>query len=559
MFHIFDTDISQAELPELFNNPFYYCPHPLCEIAAREVRALLNGNASWAADAAKGKMMGVLVVRDQSGRVGYVAGFSGLLAGCNRQPGFVPPVFDFLAPDGYFKSEEKRISAINAEMEGLKTSDGYVAALNAVAAAEGAAVAELASRREEFAANKRRRAARREGGGLTPDEAALLVRESQFEKAELKRLARSLNAVVDEKKAALRVFEERLAALSAERKRRSSALQEWLFSQFKVLDARGEEKSLLDIFSEQRGCLPPAGTGECAAPKMLQYAYTNGLQPLAMAEFWVGASPCGEVRRDGCFYGSCMGKCYPVLTHMLQGLPVEASLLERGGDNVSDTKIIYEDGDIVVVEKPSGVLSVPGIVGGVSVQEWLRSTLKSNDVFVAHRLDMATSGLLVVAKSMEVFKKMQSMFAERRVEKRYAALLSGVLSVAAGVIELPLSPDYDNRPAQKVDYAGGKPARTLYKAVSAVCFKGMRCAFVSLVPVTGRTHQLRVHCAHASGLGLPIVGDVLYGGYSASRLMLHAEYLSFLHPVSGERVEFSSPFVVDCIILKKVDRFEVHK
>ncbi len=542
MFHTFKTDVSQVELPKLFNNPFFYRPHKLCEIAAREVRERLSGNPLWAADVAKGKMLGVLVVCDKAGRLGYLAGFSGLLAGCNRQEGFVPPVFDFLAPDGYFKCEEKKISDINIEIKRIKQSPEYAAALKSLAEAEEGAALELAARRAEYAANKARRAEKRNSAVLLPEEVALLVRESQFEKAELKRLVARLNTNVEEKRAALRSLEEGLLSLSAERKSRSAALQKWLFTQFKVLDARGCEKTVLEIFSEQRGCLPPAGTGECAAPKMLQYAYKNALQPLAMAEFWVGASPQGEVRRDGSFYGACMSKCYPLLTYMLQGLAVEASALEKGGDDVLGTKIIYQDDDIVVVDKPSGVLSVPGVVGGVSVQDYLRSTLKSNEVFVAHRLDMATSGLLVAAKSVEVFKCLQAQFAERRVGKRYKALLSGVLQSSEGVVELPLLPDYDNRPAQKVDFQQGKAAKTLYKAVENICFKGKMCSLVSLVPVTGRTHQLRVHCAHASGLGLSIVGDTLYGGDAAERLMLHAEYISFLHPVSGEQVEFTSPF-----------------
>lgn len=542
MFHTFKTDISQEELPGLFNNPFYYRPHKLCEIAAGEVRSLLMGNPLWAADAERGKMMGVLVVRDEEGRVGYLAGFSGLLAGSNLQQGFVPPVFDFLSPDGYFKREEGCISSINAEIKRVKDSAEYLVALEGVAAAESIAAERLAARRALYAGNKARRAERRKNGLLSPEEAESLLRESRFEKAELKRLARALDAEIYEKKAVLRAFEERLSALSAERKERSAALQEWLFAQFKVLDARGCEKSLLEIFSEQRGSLPPAGTGECAAPKMLQYAYKNNMQPLAMAEFWVGASPKGEVRRDGCFYGSCMSKCQPVLTYMLQGLSVEMSALEKGGEGVAGTRVVYEDSDIVVVDKPSGVLSVPGVVGGESVQDFLRSTLKSNDVFVAHRLDMATSGLLVAAKSSEVFKALQSMFSERRVEKRYAALLSGVPQKSEGVVELPLSPDYDNRPTQKVDYAGGKPAKTLYKVVGDVLIGGKTCSKVLLEPVTGRTHQLRVHCAHAQGLDTPILGDTLYGGDAAERLMLHAEFLSFCHPVSGEKVELFSPF-----------------
>ena len=383
MFHHFSSDISGIELPQHFNNPFHYTPHPLCGVAVDELRRFLNGNKEWAADVANGKMLGVLVVRSSSGEVGYVAGFSGLLCGKNRQPGFVPPVFDFLSPDGYFKREEGKISSINKTVACIKNSSEYIAAVEAVATEKSRAENALAIRRAEYAANKARRAEKRAAGGLSPEETALLVRESQFEKAELKRLAARLKEDVERAKIVLRLFEDKLSSLSDERKKRSATLQEWLFTQFKVLDACGNEKSLLEIFAEKRGCLPPAGAGECAAPKMLQYAYKNNLQPLAMAEFWVGASPQGEVRRDGCFYGACMSKCHPILTYMLQGVEVEASALERGGENIADIKILYEDNHIIVVDKPSGVLSVPGIVGGDSVQDYLRALLKSNEVFIS--------------------------------------------------------------------------------------------------------------------------------------------------------------------------------
>ncbi|MBQ8270746.1 MAG: RluA family pseudouridine synthase [Bacteroidaceae bacterium] len=539
MFHPFKSDISGVELPVSFNNPFFYAPHPLCKIAAEELRALLNGNAAWAADAATGKMMGVLVVCNAAGEVGYLAGFSGLLCGCNKQEGFVPPVFDFLAPDGCFKREEREISDINAEIEGIKCSPDYVAATTAVTVAEEAAARELAARRASYAANKARRATRRAQGNLSPDDAAQLVRESQFEKAELKRLAARLQQEVDAARALVEPFAARLSLLKADRKERSAALQRWLFTQFKVLNATGEECSLLDVFARQRGCLPPAGAGECAAPKLLQYAYKNALRPLAMAEFWVGESPQGEVRRDGCFYGACMSKCHPILGFMLQGLSVEEPAMERSDD--AEIKIVYEDCDIIVVDKPSGVLSVPGVQGGTSVQERLRSSLKNDDIFVAHRLDMATSGLLVAAKSVGVFKALQALFATGAVEKRYSAILSGVPCEVPCEITLPLMPDYENRPRQRVDFKKGKPAHTLCRLVRSFVYEGRERALVEFVPLTGRTHQLRVHSAHSSGLDTPILGDMLYGGDEAARLMLHAEFVAFVHPATGQRVDFLSP------------------
>jgi tRNA pseudouridine32 synthase/23S rRNA pseudouridine746 synthase len=312
-----------------------------------------------------------------------------------------------------------------------------------------------------------------------------------------------------------------------------------LFEQFKVLNAKGKEKSLLDIFAEHSGIVPPGGAGECAAPKLLQYAYLNSLTPIAVAEFWVGESPLGEVRRDGCFYGACKSKCEPILGYMLQGLDIEDNALEKGGD-ISNIGIVYEDDYIVVVNKPSGVLSVPGIMGGTSVQQWLRDEyLHSNELFVVHRLDMATSGLLVAAKSMDAYKELQRQFAGREVKKQYTAILDGMPQKSEGVIELPLAADYDNRPRQKVDYLNGKPAITRYKIIGAVERNGRQCAVVCFEPITGRTHQLRVHAAHKEGLDCPIVGDALYGTLN-ERLMLHASCISFVHPVDKELVTFET-------------------
>ena len=540
LFHRFNKDISRIELPGSFNNPFFYTAHQLCVAAAEELRSMVDAADELRADTSTGKMLGVLVVRDKAGEVGFLAGFSGLLCGSNRVAGFVPPVFDFLAPGSYFKREEAGISAINDEIKCIKGSDEYVAALSLVAVATTAANKEIAERRALNAVAKQKRAERRAAGALSPAEEADMIKCSQFEKAELKRVTKRCNAAVDAAKEVLRVFEERLATLAARRKTRSAALQEWLFANFKILNARGEERSLLSVFAEYTGGLPPAGAGECAAPKMLQYAYAYGLQPLAMAEFWMGASPVGEVRRDGCFYPACKSKCLPILTYMLQGLDVEETALERGGANIDDIKILYIDDSLIVVDKPSGVLSVPGIVGGDSVQEWLRAKYGSNDIFVVHRLDMATSGILVAARSMEVLKAMQALFAGRAVEKEYVAMLDGVPAVNNGEIALPLAADYDNRPCQKVDYLNGKSARTIYRLLRKVDWQGSECALVSLVPVTGRTHQLRVHCAHHAGLDVPIVGDTLYGR-PADRLMLHACRVAFVHPVSGERVELYSP------------------
>ena len=537
-FHIFDDGVGEMVLPARFNNPFSYVPHPLCVRAADEVRRVVGENPLWSAEAARGKMFGVLLVQDACGKCGFLAAFSGLFAGCNEHDFFVPPVFDFLSPDGYFKREEGEISSINHEISRLKSCDGYLSAVSALGSVERERDEALAAEREAMREGKAAREARRATGALSPDEELHLLNESRFVKAEYKRNVKRWDEKVATFKVAVAVYEEKIAALKNERKQRSAALQQWLFDNFVLLDSVGERRSLSQIFIDTPHGVPPAGAGECAAPKLLQYAFANGLQPLAMAEFWMGASPVGEVRRDGCFYGSCTSKCKPILSFMLGRMDVEPSSQEAAFLCAEDIKTLYEDDFLLVVNKPSGMLSVPGIVGGVSVEEHLQRAFPANDIRVAHRLDMATSGLLLVAKSVDVFSALQCEFSMRRVQKRYIALLDGILSASEGEISLPLSPDYDNRPRQMVDYSRGKEAVTRYEVIRVMDYDGRKCTAVAFYPLTGRTHQLRMHSAHADGLNTPIVGDELYGTPD-KRLMLHAESLKFTHPVTGEVVEFA--------------------
>ena len=538
-FHLFDEAVGAIALPTRFNNPFSYTPHPLCVRAAEAVRRVVAANPLWSEEAARGKMFGVLVVQDAQGRCGYLAAFSGLFAGCNEHDYFVPPVFDFLAPDGYFKREEGEISSINREVASLKSSEAYLSAVAALERVERERDEVLAAEREAMREGKAAREARRAEGTLSPDEEERLLNESRFAKAEYKRNVKRWDEKVAVLRAAVASYDERVTAMKNERKRRSAALQQWLFDNFVLLDSTGERRSLSQIFATTAQGVPPAGAGECAAPKLLQYAFINGLRPLAMAEFWMGASPVGEVRRDGCFYGSCTSKCKPILSFMLGRMDVDPSPQEADALCAEDIEILYEDDFLMVVNKPSGMLSVPGIVGGVSVEEHLQNAFPASDIRVVHRLDMATSGLLLVAKSIDVFSALQRDFSMRRVQKRYIALLEGTLSSTKGEISLPLIPDYENRPRQMVDYSCGKEALTRYEVIEKIVYDGRECTKVAFYPVTGRTHQLRVHSAHVGGLNTPIIGDELYGS-TDKRLMLHAEYLKFTHPVTGEVVEFTA-------------------
>lgn len=489
-------------------------------------------------------MFGVLIVKTSDGSIGYLAAFSGNLAGSNMHDFFVPPVYDLLNPDGYFRKEESEISALNRRISDMSRSVSYLMAKKEQEEIKIQASSSLASAKEELKRSKKERDEKRANGNISPEELDAMIRESQFQKAEYKRQEDSWKERLNEVGQRVKGFETEILLLKQERKTRSAALQLWLFRQFNMLNAKGERKDLCEIFKDTPQGLPPAGAGECALPKLLQYAYLHGLQPLAMGEFWCGMSPKDEIRHDGYFYPSCKGKCEPILKHMLVGLDVEPNPLAEDLFKDTPLKILYEDEWIVAVEKPSGMLSVPGKNDLDSVQQRLRLMYPdATGPLVVHRLDMATSGILLAAKDKDVHARLQSQFETRSISKEYIAILDGVPSQEFGIIDLPICLNPLDRPRQMVDFENGKSAITEYKVE---CIKDGR-AKVVFKPHTGRTHQLRVHSAHVLGLGCPISGDELYGNPdSASRLCLHASRLVFRHPVSDKEIEIVStcPFTL---------------
>ena len=531
MFHSFQTSIAGIELPRLFTYPFHYTPHPLCVMAAGEVQAYINKQTRWKEELDKGKMFGVLIVRTSNGQTGYLAAFSGNLCGSNSHSFFVPPVYDLLKPDGFFKIEEEQISAINHQIGQLQNCDRYLELQQKMERETASSQQALSEARKVLKAAKEKREQRRLHRPNENEQAAM-IRESQYQKAEFKRLERYWKEQISEIKTELESFSSQIEALKAERRNRSAALQQKLFQQFNFLNAKGETKNLCAIFEETVQKTPPAGAGECAAPKLLQYAYLSGLSPIDMAEFWWGESPKTEIRHHGYYYPSCRGKCEPILRHMLQGLNVEPAPSERYSLSQNMPEILFEDQWLLVLHKPEGVLSVPGKSEEQSIYSLLRARYpKATGPLVVHRLDMATSGLLLAAKTQEVHRHLQAQFENRSIKKRYIALLDGILPEEEGVIDLPICPDYLDRPRQMVNEELGKTAITRYQVMDRKNGQ-TRIAFF---PLTGRTHQLRVHAAHPLGLNCPIVGDELYGR-KAERLYLHAEYLEFIHPVSGQRM-----------------------
>ena len=515
---------SEAIAPLRFTYPFCYEPHPLCIAAAKEVRHYLSSRPEWQQELSRGKMLGVLVVQDGETR-GFLAAFPGTLDGQTQHEYFVPPVFDLMEPGCHFQREQENISAINRLIGELQSK-----IIPNVITAEAERAIQIAQERMKKA--KAQRDALR--GTLSNDELQMhqadLIRQSQFLKAELKRTKEYWTQKVQEAEKPNDVLRQQIELLQAERQARSQALQQWLFSQIYFLNAKGERKGVRDIFEH---VVPPSGAGDCCAPKLLQYAYLHHLHPLCMAEFWVGASPHDEIRHDGQFYPACRSKCLPILRHMLQGLQVDENpLLHRDEALIAQLRIVSQEDDFLVVSKPSGILSVPGKDGLPSVHSVIKSRFpNASGPMIVHRLDMDTSGLMVVALTEEAYRKLQEEFQARRVEKTYLALLQHAMSVGQeGQVCLPLAPDYADRPRQRVDEVHGRRAETHYRVLKNV--EGH--ALLELCPLTGRTHQLRVHCAHPLGLNNPILGDRLYGT-DGSRLMLHASRLRFLDK------EFSDP------------------
>lgn len=532
--HFFPFPIDSIALPAQFTYPFHYTPHTLTELAAKEVQIYLQNRKDWAEELQEGKMFGVLIVRTPEKRIGYLAAFSGNLAGSNHHFFFVPPVYDMLQPDGFFRQEEKNISAINLQIKKTENSSLYLEMKNELNAAKQYAAATIAQYKEALKKAKSERDERRKSG-ISPEEETLLIRESQHQKASFKRKEKELQNFIKEKQGKVRQIEETICLLKQERKKRSAALQEKLFGQFRMLNAKGERKDLCELFKSTPQGFPPSGAGECALPKLLQYAYSSDLTPLAMGEFWWGMSPKDEIRHHGHFYPSCKGKCEPILRHMLIGLDIENNPLEDNIHQHTPLDILYEDDSLLVVNKPAGMLSVPGKNDLDSIFQRLRILYPhATGPIIVHRLDMATSGLLLAAKTKEVHQKLQALFEERKIKKRYTALLEGELSFAHGTISLPLCLNPLDRPRQMVDFTHGKEAVTYYETMGYENGKTR----VYFYPLTGRTHQLRVHAAHSQGLNHPIVGDELYG-WKSDRLYLHAAELEFLHPVTQKIIHIT--------------------
>jgi len=558
-FTFFNTDTTNIALPEQFTFPFCYQPSAIAQLAVDQLQQHLSYQRTWVhnfgeqelhleSSQATGKMFGVLVVKNPQGQLGYLAAFSGKVADRNLIPGFVPPVFDMLTQNSFFLAEQAHINDINSQVEQLSKNPEIEKYRTVLTDCQQSAEQLIEQQRQKvIVGRKRRKQLRHEGqANLSAHEFAdlqkTLAKDSVFEKNELLALKQQCEQQIALAQAQLDVLVDEIAILKAERKSRSTQLQHQLFKQYQFLNGQGELKNLQQLFQDMPHP-PPAGSGECAAPKLLHYAYKNQLTPIAMAEFWWGKAPKSEIRQHKNYYPACQGKCQPILSHMLEGLNVEENPLLNNPAQGKPLPIIYQDDDIVIVNKPAEFLSVPGKTIEDSVYYRMKLQFpKATGNLIVHRLDMSTSGLMVIALSKRAHKSLQKQFIARTVTKQYVALVDGKIEQSTGTITLPLAGDYYDRPRQMVCFEEGKPAETTWQVLEYIKANDAGSSIytkVKLFPKTGRTHQLRVHCAHQQGLGMPIIGDDLYG-VKANRLHLHAQRLELDHPITKERISFEA-------------------
>ena len=552
IFRKFTSDVQSIALPTKFTFPFYYEPHPLTVLAAEELQRELSTHPLIAPlfdtedenCLPTGKMFGVLVVKNEKGELGYLAGFSGKLGSHTDLEGYVPLIFDLWNENGFFAREDvevKAINAINAKIEKLEADTVYSnakALLKQQIAEEKTAIEEKKAQHKKQK-NERKAIRKEQEVILSPEEFQLLnddlVKQSLRDKYELRVLTEYWQEQITTTRDITTSIEEELNNLKEERKQKSNGLQQKLFASYKFLNYKGEEQSLLEIFEKTVLQQPPAAAGDCAAPKLMQYAYEHNYTPITLGEFWWGESPKSEIRKHQHFYPSCRSKCEPILGHMLEGLEVDDNPLLINPALNRPIEVVYEDEYFAIVNKPEDFLSVPGIYILDSVYERMKLRYpNATGPLIVHRLDMPTSGILIIAKDKDSHKALQSQFIKKSLEKRYVAILDGIIEEDEGIIELPLRIDFDDRPRQMVCYEYGKYAKTRYEVIERKDGKTK----VYFYPITGRTHQLRMHASHPKGLNTPIVGDDLYGT-KADRLYLHAESITFRHPKTYELMTFT--------------------
>ena len=550
-FQHFKKDISGIEIPDKFTFPFYYEPNLLAKIAAKELQEYLEKQTEFkhefgikdsTAKNALGKMFGVLVVKNTDGDLGYLASFSGKLADESLPNKFVPPIFNMRTQGSFYEQGEKEIEKIGGKIQQLKKDKNYLLNKKLLKKHTEYVKKDLAIQRKKMRTSKHLRKHQKKEARLRLDDKSFevftkkLIQESFNDQFFYRELQEYYEDKIKKIKKSLLLFENTIEEHIRNRKKISKTIQNTLFEKYQFLNQQKEQKGLLDIF-DNASARPPAGSGDCCAPKLLQYAFQHRLIPVVMAEFWWGISPNSAIRKHKNFYPSCQSRCKPILRHMLEGIKMDENLLLKNLSENVELKIVFEDDDLIIVNKPPEFLSVPGKEIKDSVYTRIKQKYPSvTGPIIVHRLDMSTSGILVLTKTKEANKILQQQFIKRTVKKKYVALLSGKVSEKKGTITLPLRLDLDDRPRQLVDFKNGKTAKTNWTIIS----ENNTHTRIHFYPVTGRTHQLRVHAAHKDGLNLPIIGDDLYGT-KQDRLYLHAEFIEFIHPTSKNKINFTVP------------------
>jgi len=548
-FHSFEQPINDIAPPQAFTFPFFYQPHSLAKIAATQLQQHLTPLSNQ-----QGRMYGVLVVKNEQGNLGFITACSGTqtdMTTIGNKQNLVPAVFTGFEQNSYYLTKQSLVNQLTHEIKRHAETTRYRLAKTLVTSEQSSATFQISQLQRELASNRQiRKALRAEIAPKLTDtfaqddpeiferakqQSIQLSRESVQDKKQLAALKTYWQQRIEQAQQAFLALDSQLSELKKSRRKLSNKLQKLLFKQYQFLNIKGETKDLNTIFENEAVAQPPAGSGDCAAPKLLQYAFNHKLTPVCMAEFWWGLPAKSEIRKHGHFYPACQGKCLPILTHMLDGMKVDDNpLLENPADSL-DLPIIYQDDDLVVVNKPANMLSVPGKNIEDSVYTRIKKAFPhATGSLVLHRLDMATSGLLLLSLNEKAHKHLQKQFINKEINKRYVAVIDGTPKQTSGEIHLPLLLDIHDRPKQKVCFKYGKRAETQWQMISTT--KGQSTLY--LYPITGRTHQLRMHCAHPDGLNMPIIGDTLYGT-PANRLHLHAESLSFIHPSTKERMSFT--------------------
>jgi len=535
-------DCLEAELPKAFDYPFYYSPQKLALNATIELMDELENKSLLQHDFTKvGKMFGVLVVKNQQGNIGYLRGFSGVLMNQEKPKSFVPHIQDSLKNLEYITSEKEYINQLTTKIDqfDIEKIKSLKKLLSHEKNINNNEIIKLKQTRKK---NKALRKEIREKSYhvLSPSELDILeadlVKQSLYDKFICESKTKEINTKFQELKEEVELYTAPYDRLYSERKKRSKELHDLIFKSYLFLNKDLEKKSLQEIFEFNLNKRPPAGAGDCALPKMLQFAFQNKLTPLCFNEFWWGAPHKSEIRKHKNFYHACTGKCKPILNHMLKGLPVSPNPMLEERSHLFKIEKLYEDNDIIVIIKPSGILSVPGKEIKDSVYTRVKDeNLDLTGPIIVHRLDQDTSGIMVLAKNERSYHNLQDQFIRRTVKKTYTALLEGFLEDDDGEISLPLRVDLDNRPHQVICYKYGKNAKTKYRVLE----RRVNSTLVYFYPHTGRTHQLRVHAAHQDGLNAPIKGDDLYGK-KGKRLCLHASELEFIHPVTNNPLTFTN-------------------